>query len=256
MDNLQDNILALCEVIKNSYKTISLVTAESLKKFDNGSFDLMYSHFNIKELIPKVVNKHAELFSEIPKQKSQTQLSSGICEKFVVNALIDEGYTETDLRKNLDASMFKSIKAGILKSEKFVFDLKGNVKNMEDDRLYICHQPFGSQSPPDILLLQKIANSLYVFPIEVKQGDRNPTWNNNPPKANFGYIFCCRRDKAIYFSSGKTIRSTNIVLDDQVKHILSISCVALTHIFYDKSSKTNVVSYKKIEFSHFPTIVE
>jgi hypothetical protein len=100
--------------------------------------------------------------------------------------------------------------------------------------------------------MKLIKNTLYLCPIEVKQGDKIPTWNNNPPKANFCYFFVCKYDRQIYFQTGKNIRGNNIVTDDIVKLIHTTMCKVLQNKMYSDDNKTRVISYKKIEPQYFP----
>ena len=65
-----------------------------------------------------------------------------------------------------------------------------NSINLEVDKNYIVHQPSGSQNFPDIMIFRlDQENNLQLAYIECKQ--RNPKFNNNPPKMNKNCIYVC-----------------------------------------------------------------
>ena len=148
-----------------------------------------------------------------------------------------------------------------VKEERFVMDVTDCpilFSELEHDKLYIIVQPFGSQSPPDVLLVRLVKSTkeekdtLYVFPLEVKQGKGVPTWNNNPPKSGFGYVFFDSKDQQVYYASGKEIRGYTIITDNVFKEVHATICKEAENCLYDKDSNTRIVSYKKIECLRFP----
>ena len=65
-----------------------------------------------------------------------------------------------------------------------------NSINLEVDKNYIVHQPSGSQNFPDIMIFRlDQSNNLQIAYIECKQ--KNPKFNNNPPKMNKNCIYVC-----------------------------------------------------------------
>lgn len=228
----------------------SLIVSEAITKYNSGTYNVMYEHFAVGGLVDSIKTHQHNLFEEIHKKnKSETQKTSAMCERYVLECVKNAGFIQSTLPKQ-HMKMFRSIVHNeVFKAD----DVCGQMgQYFPEQKLYVVHQPFGSQNTPDILLVQVVGDIVHTMPIEVKQGHSSPTWNNNPPKANFGYVFVCTKDQTVYFAPGKAIRGEAIVTDEIVKFIHSEMCKLVTKTMYAPESNTNVISYKKIEFNGFP----
>lgn len=68
--------------------------------------------------------------------------------------------------------------------------ITNNSINLIINQNYIVHQPAGSQDFPDIIIFRlDLENNLQLVYIECKQ--KNPKFNNNPPKMNKNCIYVC-----------------------------------------------------------------
>jgi hypothetical protein len=245
IQNKQDLIDAINRVIADlSQFTVDDDYEVSLNKYNRNDIETILNNTDIKDVVCDVTSNPEKLFEKHNNlERSKTQLSADFCENFIASAF-SRNFQEHD-------NLPHHAKIKLMLQEQTLIAPKNDFTGFDTSKKYMFIQPFGTQMPPDILLVYFDDSNMYLCPIEVKQGLTAPTWNNNPPKANFAYFFIRRRDKNIYFHTGKNIRGENILRDDAVKKFHTTVCKSLERNVYD-DDHTRIISYKKIESKHFP----
>ena len=240
-------------------------TRTSMTKYESEQYAKCYDHFNCASIVNNITSTADKVFGSLHKHaKKETQTTSSVCEDFVMDAVIGSGFTLLESLPE-DAKVSKRTGKQFLRQqiieEQLIIDISfvSNLfETFEPGVKYAVQQPFGPNFYPDILLIEKVVDTindvdmLYLFALEVKQGKTCPIWNNNPPKAGFGYVFFCSNDQKAYYASGKEIRGANIMTDDVMKYVHTEFCRLCEKHLYDKDSNTKIISYKKIEVTSFP----
>jgi hypothetical protein len=265
VEDLRIRLGTVIEELKQIYDMLPNQVDHSIQCFNSTDYDTSFEMFKIRDVVSNVLRGQQNLFALMQSTlKKKTQDTSNICEDFVYDKLVTQGFLpytlSTQKKCKTQDSKFKGktarqIIAILLNNQTYQIDLAhtGDLFNdLEEGKHYIVKQPCGSQKPPDVLLLTRKNETLYLFALEVKTGDAYPTWNNNPPKAGFGYVFVCRNDQKMYYASGKDVRGLEIITDDVVKKCHALFCNHLEKYVYGPSSNTKVISYKKIECTMFP----
>ncbi len=217
--------------------------------YDRTDYDKVFETLGCDTLLQEICKQEHELHQQLCNHtNNKTQKSATMCEEFVAKVLKQNSYTPVVPDKHFKAFLKDKIENQILISQ---IDLKQT--SLATNQYYYVYQPFGSQNTPDFLLFNVTSNGcFYMMPLEVKKGSDRPTWNNNPPKPQFLYIFVCTKDKKIYCASGKRIRTKSEYLNDEfVKVIQNTLCVKNKIVLYP-DNQTDIISYKKIEPKHFP----
>ena len=251
-------IKMMCELVRFAGE-IKGIHDRARAKYDSEQYQVSFDHFDCAKVIERLTDNDTDIFANLKKnKKSSTQLTASICEKHVFDAFVQEGFTPlpqsaiTTTKMNGDTC--KKFLRKRVDEEDFQVDISMVpvlFGEMEHGVRYIMDQPFGSQSPPDILLMEIVRDEeekdvLFLLPIEVKQGAGRPTYNNNPPKAGFGYVFFCTKDAEVYYESGKDLRGENIVVDEVMKHLhIRFCALCQKHLYPD--GDTEIRSYRKTE---------
>lgn len=87
---------------------------------------------------------------------------------------------------------------------------KDNIDNIkkEQDIIYYIYQPFGSQKPPDFMIM---CNNYYKIFIECKSSKTlKPTWNCSIPDIETIYLFYSSNNNKTYIFNGDVIIFPNI----------------------------------------------
>lgn len=139
------------------------------------------------------------------KTKKGTQAKSNDHEKCSKGVLKDNGFIEVYLqkKKKQDQETIERIRNGcIVLSHTHSNRLMNIVRKIDKDDngklypdiginkpgLYFIHQSLGSQSPPDLLLLNVFPDgNTKILPLECKSG-LNIMWNDSLPKRNYLYL--------------------------------------------------------------------
>jgi hypothetical protein len=142
-------------------------------------------------------------FHNNSKRDEQTQKNGKMFEQFVKNKLLAFGYSDvTGSTEPLYEKILAVIKKNYITQKSIP-----NSYNMELKKI-LFHQPYGSQAPPDFLLVDILKDTIHFQPVEVKSGKKAATWNNNYPKDDWIYIFS-GNDGVTYFL-GKNIITQDV----------------------------------------------
>ena len=133
------------------------------------------------------INNHGE----------NTQLTSSEHEKCVFEIMYTYFNTDTiikeDFRKFLKANDYELCNRSnncLNRSCISSIPITNNLINLAINKNYIVSQPAGSQNFPDMIIFRlDEKNNLQIAYIECKQ--KNPKFNNNPPKMNKNCIYIC-----------------------------------------------------------------
>jgi len=129
-----------------------------------------------------------------------TQKNGKVFEDFVKKRLISLGYNDVPSEEK---DKYKKVLTNIRKNYINHRSIS-NDDNTESEKLLI-QQPYGSQAPPDILLIDITPDQIYFQPIEIKTGKKVATWNNNYPKDDWIYIFSGK--EGVTYFRGKSLIS-------------------------------------------------
>lgn len=136
-----------------------------------------------------------------------------------------------------DGKAFSEFKASIINLDEFEPLKNFWYKKMTIGRTILVKEPFGSQSYPDLVLI----NNNYVLPIELKfstqYGDR-PVWNSGLPRQNGIYLFGSYMHRRSTFFKG-----SSLLQYDQIKLLVET---------FDKAEKflKNIFEENKQEFKN------
>lgn len=132
-----------------------------------------------------------------------TQVNGKTFENYVKDEFVNIGYVDktsdrktvykkmlTDIRDNYDECLYIQ-----------------NVYDLQEEKILI-QQPYGSQYPPDIILIDITETSIRYQPIEVKTGKKAATWNNTYPKQDWIYIFS--GDQGVTYFKGDCLIDTEV----------------------------------------------
>ena len=129
-----------------------------------------------------------------------TQKNGKVFEDFVKKKLISLGYNDVPSEgKDKYKKVLTNIRKNYINHRSI-----SNDDNTESEKLLI-QQPYGSQAPPDILLIDITPDQIYFQPIEIKTGKKVATWNNNYPKDDWIYIFSGK--EGVTYFRGKSLIS-------------------------------------------------
>jgi len=129
-----------------------------------------------------------------------TQKNGKVFEDFVKKRLISLGYNDVPSEEK---DKYKKVLTNIRKNYINHRSIS-NDDNTESEKILI-QQPYGSQAPPDILLIDITPDQIYFQPIEIKTGKKVATWNNNYPKDDWIYIFSGK--EGVTYFRGKSLIS-------------------------------------------------
>lgn len=139
------------------------------------------------------------------KIDENTQTNGKIFENYVKNQFISIGYKEFVMDKKKDA-LFRSMLLDIKRVFKKMTQIK-NRYNLSPQKVLV-QQPYGSQQPPDMLLMNITATTIYFQPIEVKTGKKVATWNNTYPSQNWIYVF--KGAEEVTYFKGETMLTARV----------------------------------------------
>ena len=131
----------------------------------------------------------------ISKGSSETQKTSSLHEADIMEIFTSSGANDS-IHKEPFRNLFYKLTGKRFKDTDYSFKtdiVHTQIVNteIEFDKPYIVHQPYGSQNYPDYVLF-KIPSSkdaIFTTPIECKR--INPNFNNTPPKKNDNCIYIC-----------------------------------------------------------------
>jgi len=136
-----------------------------------------------QELIDRLMESLKNFHNNTGRDEN-TQKNGKMFEEHVKTALLSFGYTNvSNFRKTLYKDMVDEI--GDCCETTLIIP---NDTRMHPRKL-LFQQPYGSQKPPDFLLVDVRQDTIHFQPVEVKTGKKAATWNNNYPKNNWVYIF-------------------------------------------------------------------
>lgn len=132
-----------------------------------------------------------------------TQVNGKTFENYVKDEFVNIGYVDkTSDRKTIYKKMLTDIRDN--------YDIClyiHNIYDLQEEKILI-QQPYGSQYPPDIILIDITETSIRYQPIEVKTGKKAATWNNTYPKHDWIYIFS--GDQGVTYFTGRCMISTEV----------------------------------------------
>lgn len=119
--------------------------------------------------------------------------------------------------------------------------------DMDENKLYLVEQPFGSQSYPDFILFYINEGYFHLRYIECKQ--LKPTWNNSPPKNNRNCIYIC--GNKVYCGDCITNIQEN-ELDINFMKEYDELCKKYNLKSNELKLNKKYITYKKVEHKCFP----
>lgn len=127
------------------------------------------------------------------------------------------------------------------------------VNYIGDCKFYFIKHPFGSQKPPDFILLRKVNNLFYyIIHIECKSSSRNsnkitPVWNCSIPNRNLNSIYILSNLKSIMVISGMDIidKETSTILEKIKKD------ERIINIINEYNSNLNSLYSNEYKFSYY-----
>lgn len=172
-------------------------------------------------------------------RNEDTQINGKTFENYVKDCFIQYGYQETFKTDKNVHSFLQEVRVDM---EKTTFQ---NTYSFVDGK-YIIQQPYGSQCPPDIMLLHVLVDKISVQCIEVKTGKKYATWNNTYPKKDWVYIFSGVKG-ITFFKGHRWISMDQIEILETYKKLRK----QMTLNFNDKlkGSHLKLVDYFKFEHS-------
>lgn len=169
-----------------------------------------------------------------------TQVNGKTFENYVKDEFVNIGYIDktsdrktiykrmlTDIRDNYDECLYIQ-----------------NTYELKEEKILI-QQPYGSQYPPDIILIDITKTSIRYQPIEVKSGKKAATWNNTYPKYDWIYIFS--GDQGVTYFRGRCMIDTGVRdLFEEYKQLRK----EMTNKYNEKLRKLNC-DWKLIDYFKF-----
>ena len=113
-------------------------------------------------------------------------------------------------RKKDEVNYLMKIKKNIMCEYEECIKLKPTL--IDDENIYFVHQPYGTQSFPDYLIIKNNK----IIPIEIKftVNSSNPMWNGSLPKQHTIYIYASKRMNSLTYFLGK-----DIISKDEIKKL-------------------------------------
>lgn len=191
--------------------------------------------------IPEFIKSLKE-FKTDSKNDENTQKNSKEFENYVKNKVVSIlGFREVNKKNKLYKQMLDNIRDKI--------KMDGCIKNIYHNvpvEKIIVFQPYGSQAPPDMILMDITKDFVYFQPLEAKNGKKAATWNNNYPVNHWIYIFS-GKNGVTYFHGKNMVTNEEKELFEQYK----IAKKAVTEEFNKKlvnmKSTWTLVNYFKFE---------
>lgn len=170
-----------------------------------------------------------------------TQRNGKMFEEHVKTALLSIGYSNVS---NFSKILYKNLLADIKKCYTTTLNIP-NTKGMQPRRL-LFQQPYGSQSPPDFLLVDILTDTIHFQPVEVKTGKKAATWNNNYPKDEWIYIFYGEKG-VTYFRGKKLIHEQVKELFDEYKRQRQELTIQFNKRLEEMKETWKLIDYFKFE---------
>ena len=180
-------------------------------------------------------------FHSNTQRDENTQKNGKMFEEHVKSGLVSLGYNDaSNLKKTTYKNMLSEIKKCYTTSVSII-----NTKEIEQGKL-LFQQPYGSQCPPDFLLVDVLKDTINFQPIEVKTGKKMATWNNNYPKDDWIYIFC-GEEGVTYFLGKNMIKPKEKEIIEEYKMARKELNKIYNKKLEDENSITKLVEYYKFE---------